>query len=184
MKYLLLLAAIVAVIATQTVSASSVAVAGCHNATGSCTPAAFICANEEAIPHAKRCDGVEDCADGTDEYMCDQAPTPLHDLSVQKRTAITEVACIQCTCWKGTILIPSTNIPWFRTAVNAPRDNKMMTDAPQAGVLNRPCHPTNTNSILLNVYKKQNKGCRGWVCCFRQETCNCGTSTTARHCWP
>ncbi|WP_394758379.1 LDL receptor domain-containing protein, partial [Flavobacterium sp.] len=37
----------------------------CHNATGSCQPHGFVCANEEVIPHAKRCDDIEDCADGT-----------------------------------------------------------------------------------------------------------------------
>jgi hypothetical protein len=38
----------------------------------------------------------------------------------------------------------------------------------------------------LNVYKKQNKGCRGWVCCFRQDQCTAcsGGYFTYNNCYP
>ena len=164
---------------------AQLASAACHNATGSCTATAFVCANDEVIPHSQRCDGVEHCADGTDEYMCDQAPTPLFELAPSERNAITEVSCVKCMCFKGTITIANGATPWAKIARDAPRDRQMMTDAPSKG--NPPCHPStsNTASIVLNVYKKQNKGCRGWVCCFRQQSCTCaGSFTSAFHCWP
>ena len=162
---------------------AQLASAACHNATGSCTPNAFVCANEEAIPHAKRCDGVEDCADGTDEYMCDQAPTPFMELAPAARNAVTEVACVKCTCFKGTITITSAATGyWWLIAKAAPRDMRMLTDAPANQ--NKPCNPVWVTSIVLNVYKKQNKGCRGWVCCFRQLTCLvCTSGTQYTHCY-
>ena len=155
----------------------------CHNATGSCTKTHFVCANEEVIPHSKRCDGVEDCADGTDEYMCDQSSHPIAQRSFAERAAITEVSCIKCTCLKGTVTVASGNAAWWNIATSAPRDNTMLTSAPHKQ--NRPCNPAATAEIVLNVYKKQNKGCRGFVCCFRQEECkSCNSYLKADNCWP
>jgi hypothetical protein len=172
------------IIATALLVAAPAAVAAsCHNATGSCAKNHFVCANEEMVPHAKRCDGVEDCADGTDEFMCDQSSKPLAELAIAERNAITEASCVFCTCKKGTIIVPSTNVPWFKIALTAPRDAIMMTNAP--GQNNKPCNPASVSVIKLNVYKKQNKGCRGWVCCFRQEecsTCSAGGSP-GTHCY-
>lgn len=153
-------------------------VLACHNSTGSCTTNSFICASGEEVPHSMRCNDVEDCADGTDEYMCSHSPTTF-----QSRLADIEASCIKCTCYKGMITIPSTNTAWFTIAMNAPRDFNMMTDAPAEN--NKPCSPTFTTSIELNVYKKKNKGCRGWVCCLRQTSCSVcsGGKTTALHCY-
>ena len=172
-----------AVTSSSEVSASSFT---CHNATGSCTKTHFVCANEEVIPHSKRCDGVEDCADGTDEYMCEHEHLrnkALSDLTVSQRTAQTEVACIECTCLKGTITVASGNAAWWNIATTAPRDKTMLTSTPHKQ--NRPCNPAATAEIVLNVYKKQNKGCRGFVCCFRQEECkSCNSYLKADNCWP
>ena len=138
--------------------------------------------NEELVAHSRRCDGVEDCADGTDEYMCDAAhfhhSKPVTDMTVAERTALTEVSCIKCTCSKGQISIASANAAWSKIALVAPRDRTMLTNAP--GKQNKPCNPAGTTNILLNVYKKQNKGCRGWVCCFRQEWCSVCTLALPR----
>jgi len=168
--------------------AIAAAVPSCHNATGSCTKTHFVCANEELIAHSRRCDGVEDCADGTDEYMCDSThfhhSKPVTDMTVAERTALTEVSCIKCTCSKGQITIGIANTAWFRIALVAPRDRTMLTNAPSKQ--NKPCNPASVQTIVLNVYKKQNKGCRGWVCCFRQEwcsACNSGNLPT-NNCWP
>jgi len=135
------------------------------------------------IPHAKRCDGVEDCADGTDEYMCDQASTPLWDLSVAERTAITEVSCIKCTCYKGQVMINNGQGSWWKAALAAPRDFTMMTNS--VNFQNKACNPAQVTTIQVNVYKKQNKGCRGWVCCLRQQACVVcsGAGNTASHCY-
>jgi hypothetical protein len=175
---------VIAAVAAVLVAASALVSAACHNATGSCTKQHFVCANEELVAHAKRCDGVEDCADGTDEYLCDASPKPLVEMSASERTAVTEVACVKCTCLKGTIQVTSTSAAaWWAMAKLAPRDRTMMTDAPL--YQNKPCNVATVTSIRLNVYKKQNKGCRGWVCCFRQEQCTaCSPSgTTATHCF-
>jgi len=173
---LLLTIALAVLVASQLVSAS------CHNATGSCTKTHFVCANEESVAHHKRCNGVEDCADGTDEYLCDQAPTPLMSLAPAERNAIMEVSCIKCTCKKGTLTINQVPAAWWQIALKAPRDFTMMTDDNTHS--NTPCNTAKSAQILLNVYKKQNKGCRGWVCCFRQQQCSSctGGGTIAFHC--
>jgi len=174
---LLLIAALAVLVVSQ------LAAAACHNATGSCTNEHFVCANEEMVPHAKRCDGVEDCADGTDEYLCDQSTVPLFERTVAERQAIIEVSCVKCTCYKGTITVLQANAAWFKVGTTAPRGFTMMTDAPN--YQNKACNIAQVTSIVLDVYKKQNKGCRGWVCCFRQEKClSCsGTGTSATHCY-
>lgn len=134
----------------------------CNNSTGSCTETHFVCANDEMIPHHRRCDGIEDCADGTDEYLC--------HTRIQGRLADIETSCIKCTCLKGSITITtSTSAAWRTIAFNSPRDSTLLTNAPTYS--NKPCHPSWTDTLTLNVYKKKNKGCRGWVCCFRQEYC-------------
>ena len=173
----LLVAALLALAVSQLASAA------CHNATGSCTQDSFVCANGEAIAHSKRCDGVEDCADGTDEYLCDQSAKPFDQLTVAERTAITEVACIKCTCLKGTVVVSAG--AWLQIGLKAPRGWTLMTDSPATPVFNKACHPTQTTQVTLEVYKKQNKGCRGWVCCFRQKSCDTcsGGMLPARHCW-
>lgn len=138
-------------------------VLACNNSTGSCTEQHFVCANDEMILHKYRCDGVEDCSDGTDEYLCEKF--------TGNRLAMIEVSCIKCTCFKGTITItPSTSAAWRSIAFKSPRDSTLLTSA--STYQNAPCHPSFTDTLTLNVYKKQNKGCRGWVCCFRQEYCN------------
>lgn len=154
-------------------------VESCNNFTGTCTENNFVCANEETVPHIKRCDGIEDCADGTDEYMC-HAPKIYSTIHV--RNALVEVSCVKCTCKKGSITIENTNTQWFKTALVSPRDLTMLTKAPAQQ--NKPCNPLGTTSIILNVYKKQNKGCRGYVCCFRQEMCSvCTIGTSGTNCY-
>lgn len=63
-------ALVIAVIAVALCAASAnAAAAKCHNITGTCFEHGFQCANDEIVPHSKRCNGVEDCADGTDEFI-------------------------------------------------------------------------------------------------------------------
>jgi hypothetical protein len=165
---------------------SGLAAASCHNSTGACRKSHYVCANEELIPHAKRCDGVEDCADGTDEYLCDQPGNkPITDMSVAERQAVTEVSCVKCTCSSGSITVANGAATWWNIATKAPRDMALLTGANT--YQNRPCNPAGaaTGSITLNVYKKKTtKGCRGWICCFRQASCNsCTVGGSASRCY-
>lgn len=153
--------------------------AGCQNSTGTCTDKHFICANEQRIEHKERCDGIEHCADGTDEYMCD------YQEKFSDRLAYAEVSCIKCTCLKGSLNILSTGVAaWWKIATLSPRDITLLTSAPNKQ--NKPCNPSTTTEIKLNLYKKRNKGCRGFVCCFRQEQCvSCsGGNLPGNNCYP
>jgi hypothetical protein len=148
-------------------------VSSCHNSTGSCTTEGFVCANSELISADKRCDGVEDCADGTDEYMCHLPPAPLED---HERRAEAEVSCVKCFCRVGSITVTSTQTAWMKVAFASPRDFNLMT-LTGTGQSGRGCSEVYTTSVTLAVFKKQNKGCRGWVCCFRQTSCNTCSSS-------
>jgi hypothetical protein len=181
---LALIIATIMLTSAQTVSATAASV--CHNSTGSCRKHHFVCANEELVPHAKRCDGVEDCADGTDEYMCDQSPKPLAERSFAERHAVVETSCIACTCKKGSVTVSqSGDVSWWMMALNAPRDVRMLGNNAAAALSKKPCNPAAVTSIQLNLYKKQNKGCTGSVCCMRQEAClSCaGTGTPKSRCY-
>ncbi len=170
------LIAIIAVFAAAPAFAS----ANCHNITGTCLGDKFVCANDEAVPASKRCNGVEDCADGTDEYMC-HSPlrTPLHLESEQSRAMHAEASCIKCTCQASLVNIPSTSGWWFH-AQRAPLSINFQTN-PSAN-RNQPCSLSFTTVITIR-FNKKNRICRGWVCCAQQDacqTCSGGKLTTNR----
>ena len=151
---------------------------GCHNVTGTCLNHGFVCANAEVVPHAKRCDGVEDCADGTDEFMCHHAdPTPLHERPDDQRHAVQQASCIHCTCQASVISVTSGNA-WWPYALRAPTDfaGLMTGSLPYRG---RPCDTTCAFTILMAFYRKTGV-CRGWLCCARQRQCTaCNTLLSA-----
>ena len=153
----------------------------CHNVTGTCLPHGFVCASGEVIPHAQRCNEVEDCTDGTDEFLChDPEPTrPMHTRSAEERHRgmhaqyVNDVpSCVECNCEVNALTIRLGD-PWIEYAKVAPLDLTMMTGAGAYGAM--PCDPTCTWMYELAFFKKNN-ACRGWLCCVRQRRCAA--------CWP
>ena len=141
----------------------------CHNFTGTCLDHGFVCANNEVVPHAQRCNGVEDCADGTDEFMCHhEDDTPLHLRPAESRHAAQQASCIWCTC-TASVHIVVKGQPWWDYAINAPTDflGLMTGTGPYAG---KPCSPQCAFTILMGFYRKTGV-CRGWLCCARQRQC-------------
>jgi hypothetical protein len=161
----------------------------CHNITGTCLDHGFVCANEEVVPHAQRCNGVEDCADGTDEYMCQHDDdTPLHHRSAETRHAVQQASCIQCTCTASVHRVVRGQ-PWFDFVKHAPTDflGLMTGTGPYAG---RNCNPNCIFTLLVAFYRKTGV-CRGWLCCARQRECvncdfrigGCGTVAASNRCY-
>lgn len=147
----------------------------CHNATGTCLSHGFVCVSGEVVPHAQRCNGVEECTDGTDEYLCDHAdPRPMAERTPEERHASQQASCVNCNC-QATAYLVGTTSPWWSFATVAPTDISLMTGA-SAQFGGRPCSSTCTTSITLGFYKK-NRICRGWLCCVRQRACVSCTTT-------
>lgn len=161
----------------------------CHNFTGTCLDHGFVCANEEVVPHSQRCNGVEDCADGTDEFMCHhENDTPLHLRPAEERHAVQQASCIQCTCTASVHRVVKGQ-PWFEYAKHAPTDflGLMTGTGAYAG---RNCNPECIFTLLMAFYRKTGV-CRGWLCCARQRECvncnfllgQCSSVTAANRCY-
>ena len=162
------------------VALCAAASSGCHNVTGTCLSHGFVCANEQVVPHAKRCNGAEDCADGTDEFMCDSALREVAD-KPEHHSLIEQTSCARCTCAIGMVSFLVTTHVWWRFAIAAPMTRTFMS----SGSLRLPCHVTRTTGIVIEFYKKD-MICRGWQCCARQQQCvSCSTGSPAdnNRCW-
>ena len=150
--------------------------ASCHNVTGTCLHHGFVCANEEVVHHGKRCDGIEDCADGTDEFMCDHPlRSALHERSEEQRHAFEQASCVKCNCAVNKMTITQSN-PWHKFAILAPVDFVGLATGAPTAYGGRQCNPKCVSSIQMTFYKKTGV-CRGWLCCARQNqciTCNSG----------
>jgi hypothetical protein len=189
MRAILLIALVfAAAFAPSAAAASAGAVAKCHNFTGTCLEHGFVCANNEVVPHGQRCDGKEDCADGTDEFMCHhEDDTPLHRRSEEERHAVQQASCIRCTCQAAAYPV-SFGQPWWQYALQSPADwNGLMTGTGTYG--GRVCDPTCAYTIQMAFYRKTGV-CRGWLCCARQRQCitcsaagGCSGKTVGNRCY-
>jgi len=179
-----------AIALTVFAASASAAAPKCHNITGTCLDHGFVCANNEVVGHAKRCNGIEDCADGTDEFMCNHDdPSPLHLRSESERHAVQQGSCAKCTCVVNVQDVVLGDA-WFSYGVASPTDflGLMTGTGAYRGL---PCSPVCAFKIKLAFYKKF-RVCRGWLCCARQRECvqcntikaGCTTTITANRCYP
>ena len=157
----------------------------CHNSTGACHHnGKFECLDGSMVTHAQRCNGVEDCKDGMDEFMCPRTAHGHHEVHE-------EASCgPSCACEVATTTVASASTSYFNFAVYAPTWGILMTGTPVAGRWG--CNPltTKTLSVQMVWYKKGgvavNGNCvgntrkRGFICCGRQQACTCVTAGTAR----
>jgi len=155
----------------------------CHNITGTCLPHGFECISGEVVTHAQRCNGVEDCSDGTDEFLCEHEDhRPLAERTEEERHQFQQASCVNCNCAVTAYNIASGSA-WFGYAILAPTDVALMTGT--GAYAGRPCRNGCTSSLTVGFYKK-NRICRGWLCCARQRQCiqcfnnvnYCGVTTT------
>lgn len=144
---------------------------GCHNSTGSClTNGSFMCLNREVVPWSRRCDGFMDCADTTDEYLCELPPIPRAEVPQEDQHRFHEQfsmsTCLACQCLHGDPLFVDDTHPWFKEALMAGPSDLITYSSPQ-GV---GCHPQSTSALFIQLYRK-NKLCRMAVCCAKQTNC-------------
>lgn len=151
-------------------TAAAFAKARCHNITGTCLHHGFVCSNEEVVDHAKRCDGHEDCRDGTDEFMCgEELTSPLHERSSEQRQAFAQATCVHCNCAANTLTINQGD-SWYDFALHAPVDYYGLGTGDPFAYGGRNCNPPCTKRIKMTFYRKTGV-CRGYLCCARQNQC-------------
>lgn len=177
-----------AIAAIALVAVLAACVAGrpvCHNITGTCTERGFECVSGEVVTHAQRCDGVEDCSDGTDELLCEHEDhRPLAERKPEEREAVQQASCVNCNCVATVYAVPSGSL-WFSYAITSPTDIQLMTHGN-----GQPCKNGCTTTIMMGFYRK-NRICRGWLCCARQRSCDVctttapcsGSATPTTHCY-
>lgn len=156
----------------------------CHNSTGACLHnGKFECLDGSYVTHAQRCNGVEDCKDGIDEFMCPKTAPGHHEIHEEASCGPT------CACQVATTTVQSTTTALFNFAVYSPTWDLLMTGTPVNGRWG--CNPdaAKTASVTMVWYKKGSTGTvcvgnhrkRGFICCGRQTACGCtGTGTGAR----
>ena len=66
----------------------------CHNSTSACHHnGKFECLDGSMVTHAQRCDGVEDCKDGMDEFMCPRTAPGHHEVHEEASCGSISEAC-------------------------------------------------------------------------------------------
>jgi len=182
------------VIAAILLAAVATARPVCHNITGTCTERGFECVSGEVVTYEQRCNGVEDCSDGTDEFMCEhQDHRPLFERTAEERHPFEQgsSSCVNCNC-AATAYTVTTTSAWWPFAVISRTDTALMTGAP-SNYGGEPCNWKCAAGITIGFYRK-NRICRGYLCCARQRACtacasstqygySCQTGSTANRCY-
>eukprot|EP00760_Papus_ankaliazontas_P038920 PhM_4_TR9416/c0_g1_i1/m.12579 len=172
---------LVAVFAVATASAAGT----CHNSTGACHyNGKYECADGSLVAWEKRCDGVEDCADGADEFVC-----PRHlGAGGDSKAKVHELMNCGPTCaCAGSISIVASSSPFFQMALTAPiwdggAAGNLMTGTPVNGLWG--CNPAKTTAVTMMWYRKGSENCvgntrkGGFICCGRAIKCTCSSGTS------
>eukprot|EP00760_Papus_ankaliazontas_P001709 PhM_4_TR10576/c0_g1_i1/m.56780 len=95
----------------------------CHNSTGACHHQGYyICLDGSHVAWNKRCDGVEDCADGMDEFMC-----PAKDSHDGDNQMHAQASCgPSCHCLASTTLVTPSS-PYWQFSIHAPVWDALMS---------------------------------------------------------
>jgi hypothetical protein len=161
----------------------------CHNSTGACHHnGKYECADGSTVPWSKRCDDVEDCADGADEFLCPHRmgkgeAADMHELMNCGPT---------CACAGATVVVASTS-PFFQQALYAPvwdggAAGNLMTGTPVNGLWGCNTAAGKTVSVTMIWYRKGSVNCvgntrrGGFICCGRAIKCTCGGGGTGNRC--
>ena len=153
--------------------------APCHNASGTCMPnGTFICLNLQVVDAKKRCDGVIDCDDTTDEYLCELPPYPRSNHSKEDRHFSEQFSmsrCIGCECLHGAPVPVYPTHPWYKEGLTAGPTGVLSSFTPKG----LGCNPALTSDFELQLYRKTGY-CKMAVCCARQSLCDSCSSGAPR----
>jgi len=162
----------------------------CLNNTGGCrTDGRFECLDGSTVPDTARCDDKADCEDGMDEFKCPRRlPSGNATGNTTDHEEHEQMSCgPTCACLVASQTVPSGGT-FFNEALAAPIWGGLMAGTPTPATMTWGCSKVagKTASVVIEAYKKGSSTCvgnvrkRGFLCCIRQKTCNCGTGAGIR----